>query len=65
VSREDQDIELLQSFVWMERNWKGMAKIDEKKPIDLLKAHEVFRNYVLLGEPGSGKTTCLQYLIGS
>ena len=63
AQREVQDIELLQSFMWMRRDWKGTAQLEEKKSIDILKAHETFRNYVLLGEPGSGKTTCLQYLI--
>jgi len=58
-----QDIELLQSFLWLKRSWQGDSLNEVNRPINLLKAHEVFRNYILLGEPGSGKTTCMQYLV--
>ena len=30
--------------------------------VDISTAHDEFRTYVLLGEPGSGKSTCLKYL---
>ena len=32
------------------------------QPIDLLQAHKQFKQYVLLGAPGSGKSTCLKRL---
>ncbi|MEP7135665.1 MAG: HEAT repeat domain-containing protein [Chloroflexota bacterium] len=58
-----QDIELLQSFLWLKRKWQGSNLSEVNIPINVLKAHEMFRNYILLGEPGSGKTTCMQYLV--
>lgn len=58
-----QDIDLLQKFVWTKRHWQSENLEEVNKSVNILQAHEMFRNYVLLGEPGSGKTTCMQYLI--
>ena len=61
---EDEDeslVQILQSFEWAKRETQLTITIT-KHPIDFLDAHNHFQRYVLLGEPGSGKTTCLQYL---
>ena len=55
-------IHLLQSFEWAKRENRFSLETITKKPIDFISAHEHFQRYVLLGDPGSGKTTCLQYL---
>ncbi|MGH2396193.1 MAG: HEAT repeat domain-containing protein [bacterium] len=34
----------------------------QARPVDLLQAHKQFEQYVLLGPPGSGKSTCLKRL---
>jgi HEAT repeat protein len=62
ASSLDDDIKLLQSFEWAERNWVGESFITKRKPINFMQVHETFQRYVLLGDPGSGKTTCLQVL---
>lgn len=54
VVEQEELTELPQSF---ERRHRGLAS-----PINLFDAHAKFVRYVLLGEPGSGKTTCLKRL---
>ena len=34
----------------------------QARPVDLLQAHKQFEQYILLGPPGSGKSTCLKHL---
>ncbi len=60
---EDNIIHLLQSFEWAKRENRFSLETITKKPIDFISAHEHFQRYVLLGDPGSGKTTCMQYLV--
>ncbi len=59
---EDNIIHLLQSFEWAKKENRFSVETITKRPIDFISAHEHFQRYVLLGDPGSGKTTCLQYL---
>lgn len=59
---EENIIHLLQSFEWAKREHRLRLETVTKKPVDFVSAHEHFQRYVLLGDPGSGKTTCLQYL---
>ena len=55
-------IRILQSFEWAKRETIVQVETIKKEPIEFVSAHELFQRYVLLGDPGSGKTTCLQYL---
>jgi HEAT repeat protein len=55
-------VQILQSFEWAKRETQFRTITITKHPTDFLSAHNRFQRYVLLGEPGSGKTTCLQYL---
>jgi len=59
---EENIIHLLQSFEWAKKENRFNLETITKTPIDFISAHVHFQRYVLLGEPGSGKTTCLQYL---
>ena len=62
VQPSDVDIEILQNFEWARMDEKLGTRFINRQPIELLQAHVDFPRYVLLGEPGSGKTTCLLYL---
>ena len=56
------DIELLQDFQWSRKEFTDSPALPIREPVNFLEAHIRFPRYVLLGDPGSGKTTCLNYL---
>jgi HEAT repeat protein len=59
----ENEIKLMQSFEWAENKWTEDSFTSTRKPINFLHAHESFQRYILLGDPGSGKSTCLHYLV--
>ena len=59
---EENVIQILQSFEWAKRDIQSQVININRQPIDFFSAHQRFQRYILLGDPGSGKTTCLQSL---
>jgi len=56
------ELELMQDFQWSQTELKDGVDRNTREPINFLEAHTRFQRYVLLGDPGAGKTTCLHYL---
>ena len=57
------EFELLQGFEWSRKDTRAGIEQANREPISLLDAQKRFERFVLLGDPGAGKTTCLQYIV--
>ena len=55
----DGEFELLQDFEWSRKETRAGLERTTREPMNLLEAQKRFEKFVLLGDPGAGKTTCL------
>jgi len=62
AKRDSSEFELLQDFEWARKEGRAELERIAREPVSLLGAQESFERFVLLGDPGAGKTTCLQFI---